>query len=67
MMQSDDEDSVPAQEPTNVLGLERRKSEMHTMGGLLLILGAGAAHSALALSDGCCNLWNGRPRTSKGL
>jgi hypothetical protein len=50
MMQSEDEDSVPAQEPTNVLGLERRKSEMRTMGGLLLILGAGAAHSALALT-----------------
>lgn len=50
MMQSDDEDSVPTRVSTNVLGLERRKSEMRTMGGLLLILGAGAAHSALALT-----------------
>ena len=51
MMQSDDEDSIPGQqEPTNMLGLERRKSEMRTMGGLLLILGSGAAHSALALT-----------------
>jgi len=33
-----------------VLGMERRKSEMRTLGGLLLILGSGAAHSALALT-----------------
>lgn len=33
-----------------VLGMERRKSEMRQTGGLLLILGSGAAHSALALT-----------------
>ena len=33
-----------------VHGIQRRKNEMNTMGGLLLILGSGAAHSALALT-----------------
>lgn len=33
-----------------VLGMERRKSALRTLGSLLLILGSGAAHSALALT-----------------
>lgn len=48
-----DEGSVHEERSTedaHVLGMERRKSEMKTIGGLLLILGSGAAHSSLAIS-----------------
>lgn len=43
------EDSVPKSLEDFVIGMQRRKAEMKIIGGLLLILGSGAAHSALAL------------------
>lgn len=42
--------AISESDPARIIGKERMKSDMRQLGGLLLVLGLGAAHSALALT-----------------